>query len=73
MSTWNGADDPSEPEWNVEDIQGDLRVTHWHDDGKRYPAPDERTADGLYRAECEDCHVTTVVNKDAVAASHRAH
>jgi len=51
-------------DWNFENIEGDLRVTHWHDD-KRQPAPVEKTDDGGRQATCEDCHETTSVPPDA--------
>ena len=52
-------------EWNFENIEGDLRVTHWHDDEKRHPAPVEKTDDGGRRATCEDCHESIPIDRDA--------
>ncbi len=51
------------PEWNVEDIEGELRVTHWHDDDKRHPATVSTEAIGPRRAECDDCHESTMINR----------
>ncbi len=52
-------------DWNFENIEGDLRVTHWHADGKRHPSPVQKTDDGTRSAECEDCHESLPIDRDA--------
>ena len=51
-------------DWNFENIEGDLRVTHWHDE-TRHPAPVEKTDQGARRAECEECHEVIPIESDA--------
>jgi len=50
-------------EWNFEEIEGDLRVTHWHRDEKRHPASVETDHQGRTRADCDDCHAVVVVDR----------
>ncbi len=52
------------PEWNVEDIEGDVRVTHWHDDGTRHTAAIATDNARLRQAECDDCHETFTIDRD---------
>lgn len=49
-------------EWNFEGIEGDVRVTHWHADGKRHTARHEVQPDGRRRAQCDDCGAVEVVD-----------
>jgi hypothetical protein len=51
------------PEWNFEDIEGDVRVTHWHPDDKRHPASVATDQGGRRRAECDDCHAVVAVDR----------
>jgi len=50
-------------EWNFEDIEGDVRVTHWHRDDKRHPASVTTDHNGRRRADCDDCHAVVVVDR----------
>ena len=52
-------------EWNVEDIEGDVRVTHWHRDGKRHTASVGTDQSGRRRADCDDCHDVVVIDRAA--------
>ena len=51
------------PEWNFEEIEGDVRVTHWHPDGKRHPASVVTNQGGRRRAECDDCDAVVAVDR----------
>jgi hypothetical protein len=51
------------PEWNFEEIEGDVRVTHWHPDGKRHPASVVMDQGRRRRAECDDCHAVVAVDR----------
>jgi hypothetical protein len=51
------------PEWNFEEIEGDVRVTHWHPDGRRHPASVVTDQGGRRRADCDDCHAVVAVDR----------
>lgn len=49
-------------EWNLEDVPGGLRATHWHDPETRHPAELEADDSGFLRVACQDCAATATID-----------